>query len=336
MEKSLLETFRKAYRDLELFPLLTAEQIAAFRVEYGSETIAKLEQAIEDAPTNGKLVFAGHRGCGKSTLLAKSSNKMMRQGYFVVFFSIADLVEMSAVDHVNILYSVALSMMSEATKRQIPISEGIKQDLLHWFSTTQTQVSSQDIKTEMGVGGEFFKVLTARLKNEKTFREEIKTTFEKSISELARKADLIATAIQTATKKEVLVVIDDLDKLDFNLVKEIYKNNINALFLPKFRIIYTIPISAIRDNEVLAELQTAMSTRIRQFEVCKFYRFEEVRDPAAIPKEKSVNLFLEVLHRRLPRELVEPEIAIQMVLKSGVLCANWCALRESVALNVCC
>jgi hypothetical protein len=33
------------------------------------------------------------------------------------------------------------------------------------------------------------------------------------------------------------VVIDDLDKLDLGLVEDIYKNNINSLFLPKFQII---------------------------------------------------------------------------------------------------
>jgi energy-coupling factor transporter ATP-binding protein EcfA2 len=70
MDKPLLQKFRKAYRDLELFPLIERKQIEAFRVDFADETIARLEQAVEDAPTNGKIIFAGHRGCGKSTLLA--------------------------------------------------------------------------------------------------------------------------------------------------------------------------------------------------------------------------------------------------------------------------
>ncbi|WP_414568335.1 hypothetical protein [Nostoc sp. CCY 9925] len=43
MNKSLLEKFRKAYQDLELFPLITARQIEAFRVDVANETIARLE-----------------------------------------------------------------------------------------------------------------------------------------------------------------------------------------------------------------------------------------------------------------------------------------------------
>ena len=87
MNKSLLEKFRKAYQDLELFPLITVRQVEAFRVDFANETIARLEQAVEDAPSNGKIMFAGHRGCGKSSLLAKFAKKMKQQEYFVAFCS---------------------------------------------------------------------------------------------------------------------------------------------------------------------------------------------------------------------------------------------------------
>lgn len=92
MNKSLLEKFRKAYQDLELFPLITARQVEAFRVDFANETIARLEQAVEDAPPNGKIIFAGHLGCGKSSLLAKFAKKMNQQEYFVAFFSVSDLI----------------------------------------------------------------------------------------------------------------------------------------------------------------------------------------------------------------------------------------------------
>ena len=107
MATSLLETFRQAYRNLDLFPLLTPQEMEAFWVEYGGDTLARLEQVVDDAPSDGKIIFSGHRGCGKSTLLAQFARRMRNLGYFVVMFSIADMVEMSAVDHVNILYGIA-------------------------------------------------------------------------------------------------------------------------------------------------------------------------------------------------------------------------------------
>jgi len=316
MDKSLLQSFRKAYQDLELFPLIHWQQIEAFRVDFANDTVARLEQAVEDAPANGKIIFAGHRGCGKSTLLAKFSTQMIEKGYCVALFSVADLIEMSDVNHVNILYAIALTLLGKLKEVGVNISKETEQSLLDWFTTTQTETVTKDLKSEVGVGGEWFKIITAKLKNEATFREEIKKTYVRRVSELVKKADEIATIIQANTKKEVLVVIDDLDKLDLGLVEEIYKNNINSLFLPKFRIVYTIPISAIRNNELLAVLQSLVS-RPLLMAVCKFFKPGDSHKQDGVPKEKFVNLFLEILKKRIPEELIEPETAIKIVLKSG-------------------
>lgn len=281
-----------------------------------NNTIAHLEQAVEDAPANGKIIFAGHVGCGKSTLLAKFSDKMRNQGYFVAFFSVASMIEMSDVNHVNILYAIALTLLSKANE-YAEIPEDTKKSLLEWFSTTHTETVTNDLKKEIGVGGEFLKMLTAKLKNETTFREEIKKTYERKVSELVHKADEIAAIIQVATNKnKLLVVIDDLDKLDLCLVEDIYKNNINSLFLPKFQIVYTIPISAIRNSELLPILQS-VAPRTQLMAVSKFFKFEDSRKLDRVPDLKLINSFLEILKKRIPDELIEPETAKQIVLKSG-------------------
>lgn len=200
---------------------------------------------------------------------------MTQQGHFVAFFSVADLIEMSDVNHVNILYAIALTLLTKATENGVQISKETEKSLREWFTTTQTETVTKDLKSEIGLGGEWLKLITAKLKNEATFREEIKKTYERKVSELARKADEIASIIQADTKKEVLVIIDDLDKLDLGLVEDIYKNNINSLFLPKFRIVFTIPISAIRNNELLAVLQSIVS-RPLLMAVCKFFKSDEI------------------------------------------------------------
>ena len=59
---SLLESFREAYRNLQLLPLLEPEKLARFRVDYGARVMAELEQVVEDcSPVNNKVIFAGYR-----------------------------------------------------------------------------------------------------------------------------------------------------------------------------------------------------------------------------------------------------------------------------------
>src|SRR4028119_974296 len=127
MSSPLLESFREAYRNLELLPLIDQKDLDRFRVDYGNSVIEELIQLVEDSPSgSGKIVFTGHRGCGKSTLLAEFGRRC-RDRYFVVFFSISDTIEMSDVNHINILFAIAVRLMDAAEKQQIPIKKSIKE-----------------------------------------------------------------------------------------------------------------------------------------------------------------------------------------------------------------
>ncbi|UBF25367.1 AAA family ATPase [Kovacikia minuta CCNUW1] len=338
MDQALLSRLQQAYRDLDLFPLITAEEIDKFRVEYGTEVLIRLKRETEAATKDGKLVFAGHRGCGKSTLLKRFSIEMQPH-HFTVFFSISDMIEMSDVNHVNILYAIALMLLSKATQAQVEIPPATQKSLLEWFTTTKSTTASKDLKSELAAGGNFFQVLTAKLKQEETFREEIKTTYQYRISELVDKINQIAALIQTAVKKPVLVIIDDLDKLDLALVESIYLKNIKSLFAPGFRIVFTIPISAIREPALIGVLNSEGVVRVQQFPVAKFFSKEDCRTDNAPPIEKTVNVFLEVLKKRVPSDLIEPETAQQIVLKSGgvmrelVRMARECCTESMVLLE---
>jgi len=129
MDQALLKQFQQAYQDLDLFPLVEPEDIEKFRVDYGLEVMVRLKREIEASVANGKFVFAGHRGCGKSTLLKRLALDMTEK-HHVVFFSIADLIEMSAVTHVNILYAIGLLLLSHGKRIGATLSEDIESTIL--------------------------------------------------------------------------------------------------------------------------------------------------------------------------------------------------------------
>jgi nucleoside-triphosphatase THEP1 len=319
------DQFMGAYRNLALFPLLKAEEIENFRVNYGQRTLARLKQEVLASEANGKVIFTGHRGCGKSTLLNEFANQMRKRQHFVVMFSIAEMVEMSDVNHFNILYSIALMLLSKATKLQVAIPETTKTNLLNWFTQTKSQTYTDQLKQEMSAGVDLFNLLIGKLQKEDTFREEIKITYERRVSELSNTIDRIAAAIQTATRKEVLVIIDDLDKLDLSVVESIYRDNINALFSPNIRIVFTIPISVVREPRLLATLQSFC--QIILLSVTKFYTQDQAHLPDGAAIEDNVDILLEVLQKRIEPDLIKPDVMRHLVLLSGGV------LRELVRLG---
>jgi len=107
MSIPLLDKFRNAYGNLDLMPLLTDEDLAQFGVEYGIEVMEELEQLLVDSVSgDSKILLPGHRGCGKSTLLAEVKRRLNKQ-FFILLFSISNMIEMSDVNHVNILFAIA-------------------------------------------------------------------------------------------------------------------------------------------------------------------------------------------------------------------------------------
>ena len=315
----------QAYRNLGLTPLLEPQEIADFRVSYGQRTLARLKQEVQASEADGKVIFTGHRGCGKSTLLHELNILMQKQQHFVVLFSIADMVEMSDVNHVNILYAIALTLLSKASKRGVAIPDATKKQLLNWFTTTKSATYTDQLQQEMGAGADLWGFLSAKLKKEDTFRNEIKVTYERRVSELSDTIDRIAAAIQTATQKEVLVIIDDLDKLDLSVVESIYRDNINALFSPNIRIVFTIPISVVREPKLLATLQSFC--QIILLSVTKFYPQDQAHQVNGKAIEENVEILQEILEKRIPHDLIDPNVMRVLVLLSGGV------LRELIRLG---
>ncbi len=322
----LYQRYIATYRNLNLFPLLKSEDIERFRITHSPETLARLRSAIVASEANGKLIFTGHRGCGKTTLLNELALEVRKRGLFVEFFSIANMVEMSDVNHINILYAIALRLLRRAIKNEVPIPANIQENLKNWFTQTKSSTYTDQLKQETALGGDFFKLFTAKLQKEDSFREEIKETYERRVSDLAQHIDQIAAAIQVATGKEVLVIIDDLDKLDLGVAEPIFRDNINALFSPRMRILFTIPIAVVREPAI-RKLWEGQNSTLFLLSVTKFFSRDASHQPDAQPIEANVVRLQSILERRIDADLIEPEVLRQMVLLSGGV------LRELVRLG---
>ncbi|MEG3439882.1 ATP-binding protein [Pannus brasiliensis CCIBt3594] len=333
MSSPLLEPFREAYRNLELLPLLTDRALERFGVEYGTEVIEELEQLVEDSPSgDGKILLAGHRGCGKSTLLYEFKRKLDDR-YFVVFFSISDTIEMSDVNHVNILFSIAVQMMNEAEAQRLVIKESQKQSFYRWFAEqTRTEIDQFEASVEGGFN--FTALLTyfkGILKANSIIRDEIKQKYERRISDLVAQINIIASAIQSQSDKEILVIVDDLDKIDLAQVRDIFQSHIKAIMLPGFRIIMTIPIAALREVALKATLQTETNGQIVQMPVYKLFKQVEIRLDNRHPDPEALARLKETITKRVDPRLIEPDTLEKICIYSGGV------LRELIRItNACC
>jgi hypothetical protein len=107
------------------------------------------------------------------------------------------------------------------------------------------------------------------------------------------------------TPKNVLVIIDDLDKPSLEQAKEIFYNNSTAITQPACYIVYTVPISIFFASEF---------TAIRESRFFLPNIKLHTKDDRNSLDEPGYALMREFVFRRMKKELIEPD-ALDLAIK---------------------
>jgi nucleoside-triphosphatase THEP1 len=327
--------FQRALRNLSLDPLITDREVERFGVEYGEDTLDELDSLIRDSDTqDSKIMFTGHTGCGKSTLLANLARRL-QDDYFVTRFSIAEAYDLSGVNHVDILFATGFNMLRAASLEGIKIPSSMQKSFAEWFSHyAKVESDSGSIKGEVGV--DFWKILVLKIQAERTVKDEIRKEFERNIKELVAKLNEIAATIQMASKRKSLIIIDDLDKLDLAVARPIFQDNIKSLFLPIFSIIYTLPITALRDKKTLGVLKAQTGDSITELAVSKIYAKGDRARSIDEFQPAIVNKLIDILRKRLSDDVITIENIIEHDVVQKIALASGGVLRELIRISIRC
>jgi hypothetical protein len=220
--------------------------------------------------------------------------------------------------------------MLEAEARQIDIPASTKNAIDKWFAT-RIRTEETSIAGEVGQDFNILKFFSVKLKVDSKIRYELKQEFERKVSELVAQLNIIAATIQAVTKKQILVIIDDLDKLDLAVVNNLFKDNIKALCLPGFRIIYTIPVAALRETGLKPTIENETNDQVVVMPVLKLFKKGDSHLANATPFSETLKILCEILTKRISNNLLESSTAEKIVLNSGGV------LRELIRIsNECC
>ena len=199
-----------------------------------------------------KLLFTGHRGSGKTTALNRLVsylNREMGAKFFIVHFSVLSLLDSNDISYVDVLFSVLAKIM-EKCQQECKISSPLVERIKIWGKTiTKTEINED--KVEIGAGFNltaYFVNLLARMKSETTTREEIRDEIKPRVSELIILINDLIAEIEKS-EKQVLVIIDNLEKLDIEIASHLFYSHSTQLTQPICKIIYTFPISLRSSNE---------------------------------------------------------------------------------------
>lgn len=283
--------------------------------------ILKNELLMSENPE--KFLFSGHRGTGKSTELSKlAANTDIRERFIIVKYSIKEVLDIMDIDYRDFLVSFGAELFRAMTEdNQLELSPSLVKKIESWKNSFTENLKGDETIIAANIGGgvktsglPFFLDLAARLKTQRTNRKTVRETIEPKLRELIDMIqDLITLVGEKLSGKELLVIIEDMDKIpDEEKARKLYFDSGQYLAAPRCKIIYTFPIAFRRDPKFTNVIQL----------IGRSHTLQNIKLWERSDKERSligsgIETMTEFVKLRMNLELIEKTALKEAIRNSG-------------------
>ena len=235
----------EVYRLFDPQEPLKGKKLKEFYMERETPILRIRNELLNSIDKPLKILFAGTRGNGKITELNRlAEDKDIRKDIEVVFFSVKDELDVLDIKHTDILLIIGTRIYETFEKhKEIRLQRAIKKELDDWSEKIVETVKEKQKGIEVGGGFRAIIQLAAKFKDEATTRETSRKIIEPRLSDLISIINKMIFDIEDKLKKKILVIIDDLDKLNPGPAEELFYSYVRTLTAPLCHVIYTFPVS---------------------------------------------------------------------------------------------
>ena len=298
---------------------LAGETLKAFYVPRPESPMHMMMVYLQALNKPGKFLFTGPRGSGKSTELHRLVEKLKNQ-FFIVHFSVTNTLNPFDLKFIDLLLGIANQLFATATDQKVlpkGVTQIIKEDLLEelhrWFTRELLKdipFRSPEQNLSLNAKVNLLAVeLEGKLGNEPRTRELVREQAELRLNQLIENINFVIDSIRRAIKRDTLIIVEDIDKLDLKLAANLYFQHATSLTAPKAHIIYTFPTALRYTNDFMQirrnfdEDLTLPNIKVKQ------------RDGAA--HAEGQKMLRQVIGERMQAELITPEAIDLLVEMSG-------------------
>ncbi|MCK4761440.1 MAG: hypothetical protein KAW12_04510 [Candidatus Aminicenantes bacterium] len=239
-------------------PMLTMDPRTEFYIQRTDPEIRKLFFDLKKSQGIIHAFLCGHRGSGKTTELNRlCQDEDIQNKYHTLYLSIQDFgSETVHLTHDAVLLEMGLALTKQG--KEIGLPALYEKELEDWGKEVvktflKDKNASAEVSTKVGAWFTYFK---AQLGIRQEWKREEKQILEPRVQDLVGILNRLAREFKNRGGKELLVVVDDLEKGDSDAHREMHKRlfleNYDTMVQPRFSIVYTLPVyfRALESNRV--------------------------------------------------------------------------------------
>lgn len=258
------------------------------------------------------MLFIGYRGCGKSTEL-NHLQQDIQNDFLVLNFSVLKELDPINLNYIELFIVTMERLFSVVQEHDLDVSKKYLENIQKWISSEEIveMREKHNIGADFETGSdttvgipflqEFFIKFKATAKSSKSLKETLKRNVEPRLSDLIEHCNRLITEIRLDLhkigKKDILIIIEDLDKIPLDRVEVLFFNHINQLVQIRTNVIYTFP-NALYYHVRFQSIKS-------YFTDCYELPMIKVRQKDGSVNEEGVDTMMRVVKSRMNLDLFE-------------------------------
>ena len=337
MTNALIDACRRALPRLQPRQALTSnDQHERLYRDRGSTEMRRLAVRLEASLDNPdtKMIFSGHVGTGKSTELFHLKRQLeARNRATIIYFSAKDHVDLVGLNTVGLLEAIARAVSTFRIERgdeQVDPSALDEAIIRAREKIRRVRISEQSVTGSAGLEASAG-ILSAGagLSTQRSSRQEYVYEDHAALTSMVEIVNQQLDGLRALRKDSppVLLLCDDLEKLDLETAREVFKRSL-ALAGIRACAVFTVPIALLysRERGLLDKLDDSETV----------LPIIKVRDRQGQPIAENIALLREMVLPRLPEldEVMSDAAFTELVLSSGGVLRDLVRMLREACLHV--
>jgi hypothetical protein len=293
------------------------------------EMVKRLQLMLRTPGKYAKFLFTGHRGAGKGTELFRLG-KEVEADFCVVNFMVSKDLEVADLDYRDVLFMIGIGIVKTVNDNPA-LANSIPKALLAPIydfvkEIYQEQEYKEKYESEAKVSASILEFIAAfaRIGTERSTRRIVREKISGSQRKLLEGIESLARFIEGKLKRRILVIVEDLDKLDPKKARELFFDHGKSLTDPSVDVIYTFPVS-LRHSMEFPQIKTYFQN----------FDLPNIKTKARGGADYAAGLekLEDILKRRVSEGLFEDTTLRELAQQSGGLVRSLISLTNEACLQ---